>query len=87
MSHQEEPSTKSIIPCFARCCSLGSQLFSAKTHKNRQQKNLLWPTHRGGELRASDPITTLAESTLCSKIETHRRQIKTRKKKEQKSNE
>lgn len=25
------------------------------------------------------PITTLTESTLCSKIETHRRQIKTRK--------
>lgn len=52
------------------CCSLGSQLFCAKTAA--QEFALV------GRERAN-PITTLNESTLCSKIETHRRQIKTRK--------
>lgn len=51
------------------CCSLGSQLFCAKTAA--QEFALV--------RERMNPITTLNESTLCSKIETHRRQIKTRK--------
>lgn len=53
-------------------CSLGSQLFCAE---KRQHKNFALVRER------VRPITTLNESTLCSKIETHRRQIKTRKSK------
>jgi hypothetical protein len=56
-------------------CSLWeSQLFCAE---KRQHKN---STLVVGKKRETSQITTLNESTLCSKIETHRRQIKTRKK-------
>lgn len=73
--------TKKIIPCFV--CSL--LLFTRKPiilcKIYGSTRILLWSSRAGRESveERANPITTLAESTLCSKIETHRRQIKTRK--------
>lgn len=66
---------------FPACCSVGSQLFCAKIYRNGSRRICFIRPRVRVKSTERIPITTLTESTLCSKIETHRRQIKTRKKK------